>query len=130
MGSVRIVKQGTNKGQQKEADNRLLSFWQLNGGGGGGESSTPQNINREVVADTEESIPVPISIVPAQSEEKKLSDVQVIEVDFTTADEMDEEQEVCAIKPPKRQAHKPKEDKKLQKQQTEDTLDNLSKLFD
>ena len=43
---------------------------------------------------------------------------------------MDEEQEVCAIEPPKRQAHKPKEDKKLQKQQTEDTLDNLSKLFD
>ena len=65
-----------------------------------------------------------------QSEERKLSDVQVIQVDLTTTDEMDEEQEVCAKVPPKRQAHKPKEDKKLQKQQMEDTLDNLSKLFD
>ena len=45
-------------------------------------------------------------------------------------DEIDEAQEVCAIEPPKRQAHKPREDKKLQKQQTEDTLANLSKLFD
>ena len=96
----------------------------------GGESSFLQNINREIVADTTESVPVPISIVPAQSEERKLSDVQGIEVDMTTTDEMDEEQEVCATVPPKRQAHKPKEDKKLQKQQTEDTLDNLSKLFD
>ena len=74
------------------------------------------------MADTEESVPVPIRIVPAQSEDRKLSDVQVIEVDFTTIDERDEEQEVCAIEPPKRQAHKPKEDKKLQKQQTEAAL--------
>ena len=100
----------------------------------GGESSTLQNINREIVTDTEESILVPISIAPAQSGEqsgkRKLSEVQIIKVDLTTTDEMDEEQEVCAIEPPKRQAHKPKEDKKLQKQQTEDTLDNLSKLFD
>ena len=34
------------------------------------------------------------------------------------------------IEPPKRQANKPKEDKKLQKQQSEYTPDNLSKLFD
>ena len=43
-----------------------------------------------------------------------------------TTDEMDEDLEVCAIAPPKRQ----KEEQKLQRQQTVDTLDNLSKLFD
>ena len=112
-------------GTTKKADNRLLLFLQLIGG----ESSTPQNINRELVADTEKSVPIPISIVPAQSKERKLSNVQVIEVDLTTIDEMEEDQDVCAIEPPKRHIHRPKEEKKLQKQQTEDTLDNLSKLF-
>ena len=43
-----------------------------------------------------------------------------------TTDEMDDNQEVCAIEPPKRQ----KEEQKLQRHQTVDTLDNLSKLFD
>ena len=94
-----------------------------------GESSTPQNVNRELVADTEESVPIPISIVSAQPDERKLSDVPVMEVDPTTSDEIDDDQEVCAIELPKRQAHIPKEEKKLQRQQTEDTLDNLSKLF-
>ena len=68
--------------------------------------------------------------MPAQPEEKKLSDVQVIDVDLTTTDAMDDDQEVCTTEPPKRQAHRPKEEKKLQRQQTEDTLDILSKLFD
>ena len=112
--------------QQKEADNRLLSFWQLIGG----ESSNPQNINRELVAASEESVPIPISIVPAQPEERKLSDELVTDVDLTTTDEIDDDQEVCGTKPPKRQAHIPKEEKKLQRQQTEDTLDILSKLFE
>ena len=43
-----------------------------------------------------------------------------------TTDEMDDNQEVCAIEPPKRQ----KVEQKLQWQQTVDTLDKLSKLFD
>ena len=51
-------------------------------------------------------------------------------MDLTTTEEMDEDQEKCAKEPPKRQAHRPEEEQKLQKQQTEDTLDNLSKLID
>ena len=51
--------------------------------------------------------------------------MQVIEVDLTTTEDIESEQEVCAIEPPK-SFSKPK----LQKQQQEETLDNLSKLFD
>ena len=72
--------------QQKEAENRLLSFWQLIGG----EVSTPVNINRELVATSEETSKIPeettqgpISITPATPNEKRLSDVRVNEVDFT-----------------------------------------------
>ena len=36
--------------QQSEADQRLLSFWQLIGG----EGNIPRNTNRELVANTEE----------------------------------------------------------------------------
>ena len=133
IGTARIAKQGTSQGSNgnyhrtnKRSGNRLLSIWQLTDGG----SSTPQNIKPELVEATEESVTIPIGIVPAQPEERKLSDVQEIEVDLTTTDEMDKDQEKCAIEQPKRQAHRPKEEQKLQKQQTEDTLDNLSKLFD
>ena len=68
--------------------------------------------------------------MPSQPEERKLSDVKVIDADLTTTDEMDDDQEVCATEPPKRKALRPKEEKKLERQQTEDTLDILSKLFD
>ena len=78
----------------------------------------------------EESVPVPISIQPAQTDDRKLSDVQVIEVDLTTTDEMDEEQDVCAIEPLRKQAHRQKDKQKLQRQHTEDPLDNLSKMDD
>ena len=64
--------------QQKEADSRLLSFWQLIGG----ESTTTKNIIRELVATSEETDKYPeetdqgpISITPANPNEKKLSDV-------------------------------------------------------
>ena len=113
--------------QQKEADNRLLSFWQLIGG----EANTPANINRELVATSEEIDKVPeettqgpISITPATSNERKLSEVKEIEVDLTTED-IKSDQEVCATEPPKTLSKQ-----KLQKQQTEESLDNLSKLFD
>ena len=117
--------------QQKEADNRLLSFWQLIGG----ESKTTRNINRELVATSEETDKapeetdqVPIIITPAHPNERKLNDVQVIEVDLKTTEDTDSDQEVCAIEPPKSSIKQKKQ--KLQKQQTEESLDNLSKLFD
>ena len=54
----------------------------------------------------------PISITPATSNERKLSVVQVIELDLTITEEIESDQEVYAIEPPK-PANKPK----LQKQQ-------------
>ena len=57
----------TNKRSREQATVILAIDW--------GESSTPRNINRDIVAVTEESVSVPISIVPAQSEGEKLSDV-------------------------------------------------------
>ena len=120
--------------QQREADQSLLSFWQLIEG----ENNIPGSINRELVAKREESSGAnteetrdspeicqgPISIKPATSEERRLSEVQVIEVDLTTTEDIESEQEVCAIEPPK-SSSKPK----LQRQQQEEALDNLSKLF-
>ena len=102
---------------------QLLSFWQLIGG----ESNIPGSINRELVANTEETrdspenCQGPISIKPATPEERRLSEVQVIEVDLPTTENIESEQEVCAIEPPK-SSSKPK----LQKQQQEEALDNLS----
>ena len=88
-------------------------------------------INRELVANTEETNDSPgnnqgstIS-KPIASAERKLSEVQVIEVDLTTTEEIESEEEVCAIEPPKMSSKW-----KLPKQQQEDALDNLSKLFD
>ena len=49
----------------------------------------------------------------------------MIEVDLTTTEDIESEQQVCAIEPPK-----PSGKPKLQKQQQEEALDNLSKLFD
>ena len=60
-----------------------------------------------------------------ESAERKLSEVQVIEMDLTTIEEAESEEEVCAIEPPKTSCKS-----KLPKQQREETLDNLSKLFD
>ena len=114
--------------QQKEADNRLLSFWQLIGG----EANTPVNINRELLATSEETSIIPeettqgpISLTPATSNERRLSEVQVIEVDLTTTEDIKSNQEVGTIEPPKKFSKQ-----KLQKQQKEESLENLSKLFD
>ena len=61
---------------------------------------------------------------PIASAERKLSEVNVIEVDLTTTEEAESEEEVCSIQPPKGLG------KRLQKQQQVETLDNLAKLFD
>ena len=113
--------------QQGEADQRLLSFWQLIGR----ESNIPGNIDRELAANTEETNDSPgngqSSTIskPTASAERKLSEVQVIEVELTTTEEIESEEEVCAIELPKTSSKS-----KLQKQQQEEALDNLSKLFD
>ena len=85
--------------QQKEADRSLLSFWHLIWG----ESYTTKNINRELVATPEEMGKVPEendqepnSITPANPNEIKLSDIQVSEVDLTTTEDMESDQEVSA----------------------------------
>ena len=111
--------------QQREADQRLLSFWQLIGG----EDNVQEN--RELVAHTQEvrdsSEHESSSAVtkPIASAERKLSEVQVIEMDLTTTEEAESENEVCSIEPPKGLGKT-----KLQKQQQKETLDNLVKLFD
>ena len=111
--------------QQREADQRLLSFWQLIGG----EDSIREN--RELVAHTQEvrdsSEHESSSALtkPIASAERKLSEVQVIEMDLTTTEEAESEEEVCSIEPPKGLGKT-----KLQKQQQVETLDNLAKLFD
>ena len=75
----------------------------------------------------EENDQGPISITPANPNEKKLSDIQESEVDLTTTEDMESDQEVSAIEPPIK-SNKQNE-QKLQKQQTEESLDNLSKFF-
>ena len=115
--------------QQSEADQRLLSFWQLIGG----EGNIPRNTNRELVANTEEIKDSPENgqssaiTKPTASAERKLSEVQVIEMDLTPypTEEAESEEEVCAIEPPKTLGKI-----KLPKQQQEETLDNLAKLLD
>ena len=77
----------------------------------GGESSTPSSNARELESATVESVPVPISTSSAKQVERKVSDLQVIEADLTTTDEMDEEQETCTIEPPRRQTHRRNEQK-------------------
>ena len=62
---------------------------------------------------------------PSASTERKLSEVNVIEVDLTTTEEAESEEEVCSIQPPKGLGKTG-----LQKQQQVETLDNLAKLFD
>ena len=113
--------------QQREADQRLLSFWQLIGG----EGNIPGNTNTELVANTEEIKDSPENgqssaiTKPTASAERKLSEVQVIEMDLTTTEETESEEEVCAIEPLKTLGKL-----KLPKQQQKETLDNLAKLFD
>ena len=100
--------------QQREADQRLLSFWQIIGG----ESNIPGSINRELVANTEENNDSPGNgrsstiIQPTAPVERKLSEVKVIEVDLTTTEDFESEVEACAIEPPK-----PSSKSKLQMQQ-------------
>ena len=119
------VKWQLDPDQQREADQRLLSFWQLIGG----EGNIPRNTNRELVANTEEISPEngqsSAITKPTASAERKLSEVQVIEMDLTTTEEAESEEEVCANEPPKTLGKL-----KLPKQQQEETLDNLAKLFD
>ena len=111
--------------QQREADQRLLSLWQLIGG----EDNIREN--RELVAHTQEvkdrSEHESSSALtkPIASAERKLSEVQVIEMDLTTTEEAESEEEMCSIEPPKGLGKT-----KLQKQQQVETLDNLAKLFD
>ena len=89
--------------QQREADQRLFSFWQLIGG----EDNIRGITKRELVAHTEE---VRDSSENGQSSaitkttasaERKLSEVQVIEMDLTTTEEAESEEEVCAVEPSK-----------------------------
>ena len=101
-------------------------FWQLIGG-----EDNIRGPNRELVAHTEEvrdnSEYGQSSRIhkPTASAERKLSEVQVIEMDLTTTEEAESEEEVCAIEPPKTLRKL-----KLPKQQQEETMDNLTKLFD
>ena len=119
------VKWSLEPEQQRIADQRLLSFWQLIGG----ENNVQEN--RELVADTQEVRENledelnPTSSKPIASTERKLSEVNVIEVDLTTTEEAESEEEVCSIQPPKGLGKL-----RLQKQQQVETLDNLAKLFD
>ena len=119
------VKWQLDPDQQREADQRLLSFWQLIGR----EDNVQEK--RELVAHTQEvrdssehksSSAVTKTIASA---ERKLSEVQVIEMDLTTTEEAESEEEVCSIEPPKGLGKT-----KLQKQQQVETLNNLAKLFD
>ena len=101
----------------------------------GRESNNTKNINWELEATLEETDKVPeetdqrpMSITPANPNERKLNDVQITEVDLTLTEVMESNQELCAMEPPKK-SNKQKE-QKLQKQQTGESLENLSKLFD
>ena len=119
------VKWSLEPEQQRVADQRLLSFWQLIGG----ENNVQEN--RELVAHTQEvrdnleHESSSTSPKPSASTERKLSEVNVIEVDLTTTEEAESEEEVCSIQPPKGLGKTG-----LQKQQQVETLDNLAKLFD
>ena len=109
--------------QQREADQRLLPFWQIIGG----EGNIQGNTKRELVAHTEEITDSPENVQssaitkPTASAERKLSEVQVIEMDLTTTEEAESEEEVCAIEPPKTLGKL-----EMPKQQREETLDNLA----
>ena len=68
---------------------------------------------------------VKVQLASNQLHRRTESEVQVIEMDLTTTEDIESEQEVCAIEPPKSSSKS-----KLQKQQQEEALDNLSKPFD
>ena len=88
----------------------------------------------EEISNTPDAVPIsikeqssqgPISITPATSNERRLSEVRVVEVDLTTTEDIESDDEVCAIEQPKTPNKQ-----KQQKQQKEESLDNLSRLFD
>ena len=110
--------------QQRIADQRLLSFWQLIAGDNNVQEKRELVAHTQEVSDSLEHESSSTSPKPIASAERKLSEVNVIEVDLTTTEEAESEEEVCSIQPPKGLG------KRLQKQQQVETLDNLAKLFD
>ena len=79
----------------------------------------------------EESVPVPISISPAQPDERKVSDVRVIEVDLTTTDEMAEKQDrTFVLSSHQEDKHTGYEMNRSCKGNSKKTHWYLSKLFD
>ena len=96
----------------------------------GGQSSAPPSSTRKLEAATEESSRIPKTISLAQPEEPKTSGAQVIEVDIKTTEELEDDHDNCTMEPPSRQTLRSREEMKLQRQPSEDTLDNLSILFD
>ena len=111
--------------QQREADQRLLSFWQLIGGEDNIRENRELLAHTQEIRDSSEHESSSALTKPIASAERKLSEVQVIEMDLTTTEEAESEEEVCSIEPPKGLGKR-----KLQKHQQVETLDNLAKLFD
>ena len=118
------VKWSLEPDQQRIADQRLLSFWQLIAGDNNVQENRELVAHTQEVSDSLEHESSSTSPKPIASAERKLSEVNVIEVDLTTTEEAESEEEVCSIQPPKGLG------KRLQKQQQVETLDNLAKLFD
>ena len=118
------VKWSLEPDQQRIADQRLLSFWQLIAGDNNVQENRELVAHTQEVSDNLEHESSSTSPKPIASVEQKLSEVNVIEVDLTTTEEAESEEEVCSIQPPKGLG------KRLQKQQQVETLDNLAKLFD
>ena len=111
--------------QQREADQRLRSFWQLIGGEDNIRENRELLAHTQEVRDSSEHESRSALTKPIASAERKLSEVQVIEMELTTTEEAESEEEVCSIEPTNRLGKT-----KLPKQQQEETLDNLAQLFD
>ena len=118
------VKWSLELDQQRIADQRLLSFWQLIAGDNNVQENRELVAHTQEVSDSLEHESSSTSPKPIASAERKLSEVKVIEVNLTTTEEAESEEEVCSNQPPKGLG------KRLQKQQQVETLDNLAKLFD
>ena len=118
------VKSSLEPDQQRIADQRLLSFWQLIAGDNDVQENRELVAHTQEVSDNLEHESSSTSPKPIASAERKLSEVNVIEVDLTTTEEAESEEEVCSIQPPKGLGER------LQKQQQVETLDNPAKLFD
>ena len=87
--------------QQREADQRLLSFWQLIGGEDNIRENRDLVAHTQEVRDSSEHESSSALTKPIASAQRKLSEVQVIEMDMTTTEEAESEEEVCSIEPPK-----------------------------